>query len=193
VPALLLTGIAVNTTIAGILALISSLALEDWEVSRALMAWTFGTLDDRSPLHVTTVWIGLLVAAAVVPFVAWELDLFQAGEEDARAQGVRTGRVRLLCVAGAALSAAAAVAVAGQIAFVGLFVPHVVRLISGRAHRAVLPLSMLLGAVFMLGVDTAQRALLGGHALQPGVTMALVGGPTFIVLLLASRREVDAW
>jgi iron complex transport system permease protein len=193
VPALLLTGIAVNTTIAGVLALISSLALADWEVSRALMAWTFGTLDDRSPVHVVTVWVGLALAAAVVPFVAWELDLFQAGEEDARALGVRTGRVRALCVAGAALSAAAAVAVAGQIAFVGLIVPHLVRLLAGRAHRAVLPLSVLLGAVFMLGVDTAQRALLGERALQPGVTMALVGGPAFIVLLLLARREVDTW
>jgi iron complex transport system permease protein len=83
--------------------------------------------------------------------------------------------------------------VAGQIAFVGLIVPHLVRLLAGRAHRAVLPLSVLLGAVFMLGVDTAQRALLGEQALQPGVTMALVGGPAFIVLLLLARREVDTW
>jgi iron complex transport system permease protein len=157
------------------------------------LAWTFGTLEDRSAVHAATVWIGLLLAAIVVPFVAWELDLFQAGEEDARALGVRTGRVRVLCVAGAALSAAAAVAVAGQIAFVGLIVPHLVRLMVGRVHRAVLPLSVLLGAVFMLGVDTGQRALLGEQALPPGVTMALVGGPAFIVLLLLARREVDAW
>ena len=53
-------------------------------VSDATFAWSFGTLDDRSPAHVATVWIGLLLAAAVVPFVAWELDLFQAGEDDAR-------------------------------------------------------------------------------------------------------------
>jgi len=193
VPTLLLTGIAVNIFISGVLALISSLVLEDWEVSRAILSWSFGTLDDRSPMHVVTVWTGVAVAALIVPFVAWELDLFQAGEDDALALGVNTGRVRVLCVVASSLAAAAAVAVAGQIAFVGLVVPHLVRLISGRGHKALLPLSLLLGPVFLLAVDLAQRRLLGERALQPGVMMSLVGGPFFLFLLVWRRREVDAW
>ena len=193
VPALLLTGIAVNAAIGGLLALIGSLVLSDWDVSRALTTWTFGTLEDRSASHVATVWIGLALAAALIPLLARALDLIQAGEEDARALGVDTGRVRVLAVLGASVSAAAAVSVAGTIAFVGLVVPHLLRLLVGRAHRAVLPLSLLGGGCFLLGVDAAQRALLGGAALQPGVTMSLVGGPFFLALLVLHRREVDTW
>jgi iron complex transport system permease protein len=193
VPALLLLGLAVNTCLAGLLALISALVLADWEVSRAILAWTFGSLEDRAPQHAATVWVGLLVAVVAVPFVAWELDLLAAGEDDARALGVHTGRVRRVVVLASSLSAAAAVAVSGQIAFVGLVAPHLVRLLSGRAHRALLPLSALLGACFLLGVDTAQRALLGASALPPGVAMSLVGGPFFLGLLLAHRKELDTW
>lgn len=193
VPGLLLTGIAVNAALGGLLALIGSLVLADWDVSRALTSWTFGTLEDRSLAHVATVWGGLLLAAALIPFLARELDLIQAGEDDARGLGVNTLRVRLLAVLGASVAAAAAVSVAGTIAFVGLVVPHLVRLLVGRAHRAVLPLSLLGGGCFLLGVDAGQRALLGGAALQPGVTMSLVGGPFFLALLLLNRREVDTW
>ena len=193
VPALLLLGLAVNTCLAGLLALISALVLADWEVSRAILAWTFGSLDDRAPQHAATVWIGLAVACVAVPFVAWELDLLAAGEEDARALGVHTARVRRIVVLASSLSAAAAVAVSGQIAFVGLVCPHLVRLLSVRSHKALLPLSALLGACFLLGIDTSQRALLGDRALPPGVAMSLVGGPFFLGLLLTHRRELDTW
>jgi len=193
VPTLLLTGIAVNTCIAGLLSLISSLMLSDWEVSRAILSWTFGTLDDRTAYHALTVWSGLALAAVAVPFVSWELDLLQGGEDDAASLGVNIRRVRVLCIAAAALSAAAAVAVAGQIAFVGLVVPHLVRLLAGRGHRALLPLSMAGGMVFLLTLELANHWLLGGSALQPGVAMSLVGGPFFVGLLLLNRREIDSW
>jgi iron complex transport system permease protein len=193
VPALLLLGLAVNTCIAGVLALVSALVLQDWEVSRAILTWTFGTLDDRAPAHAATVFGGLLLAGLMVPFVARELDLLAAGEEDARALGVDTAAVRRRVVLASSLAAAAAVAVAGQIAFVGLVAPHLVRLLAGRAHRALLPLAALFGACFLLALDTAQRALLGPQALPPGVAMSLVGGPFFLALLLLSRRELDTW
>jgi len=193
VPALLLIGLAVNTCVAGLLALVSALVLKNWEVSRAIMAWTFGTLDDRAPGHAATVWCGLGIAAAVVPFVAWELDLLAAGEDDARALGVDTARVKWLVVGASSLAAAAAVAVAGQIAFVGLVAPHLVRLLAGRSYRAVLPLAMPAGACLLLVVDTAQRAALGNNSLPPGVAMSLVGGPLFLGLLLRRRKELDTW
>ena len=192
-PTLLLVGIAVNMCVAGLFAAIQSLTLRDWEVSRAILAWTFGTLDDRSRLHATTAAAGLALALAVVPFVARELDLLAGGDADAAALGVDVPRVRLTALIAAALSAALAVAVAGQIAFVGLVVPHVVRLVVGPAHRGLLALTPLAGAVFLLGADALQRALLGEGVLQPGVTMSLVGGPFFLVLLVLHRREVDTW
>lgn len=193
VPTLLLMGIAVNATIAGVLSLISWSVLENWQVSQALAAWTFGTFDDRSPEHAVTVWAGLALACTVIPFVRWELDLLQGGEEDAEALGVHTGRVRLLCIGGAGLAAASAVSVVGQIAFVGLIVPHVLRLLCGSRHAALLPLSVLGGACFLLGIDTLQRWWLEDAALQPGVIMALVGGPGFLLLLMAQRKEVAEW
>ncbi len=193
VPTLLLTGIAVNTCIAGVLSLVSSLLLDDWDVSRAIFAWTFGTLADRSGWHVVTVWTGLAAAAAVIPFVAWELDLLAGGEEDATSLGVDVRRVRFLCIGAAALAAASAVAVAGQIAFLGLVVPHLLRLLTGTGHRALLALSVPGGAVFLLGVELLNRALLAEHALRPGVVMSLVGGVFFVVLLALNRREVDQW
>lgn len=192
-PTLLLVGIAVNMCVAGLFAALQSLTLRDWEVSRAILAWTFGTLDDRSRLHAATAGAGLALALAAGPWVARELDLLAGGEADAAALGVDVPRVRLVALAAAALSAALAVAVAGQIAFVGLVVPHVVRLIVGPGHRALLALAPLAGAVFLLGADALQRGLLGEGVLQPGVTMSLIGGPFFLFLLARHRREVGAW
>ncbi len=192
-PTLLLFGIAINLCVNGAFAALQSWMLRDWEVSRAIMAWTFGVLEDRDVAHVITVWIGALASAAVIPFVAFELDLFQGGEEDAAALGVRVVRVKVACLIAAALAASAAVAVAGQIAFIGLLVPHLVRLRFGTRHARVLPLSFACGAAFLLIVDLGQRLLIGEGKLQPGVTMALVGGPFFLWLLVRNRREISAW
>lgn len=193
-PALLLLGIAVNTFLGGILQLVQSLVIGDWEVSRSILAWTFGTLDGRLPWHAATVWIALLATLAAVPFVAWELDLMQAGLEDAEALGVDTARVRWIALAAASLAAAAAVAVAGEIAFVGLVVPHLVRALSGPSHKSLLVLSALLGAALLLAADLfAQTLALRGLALQPGVVMSLLGGPFFVLLLWRRRRELGMW
>lgn len=192
IPALLLIGIAVNTFVVGLMELIQLLMLDDWHVSQSILAWTFGTLKDRSGWHAATVWCGLLVSLAVIPFTAYELDLMQPGLEDAEALGVNTARVRRLALLAAAFSASAAVAVAGQIAFVGLVVPHLVRRIAGISHRRLLPFSALLGACFLLSADLLQRALLR-DLLQPGVLMSLVGGPFFVFLLWSKRREIALW
>jgi iron complex transport system permease protein len=193
VPTLLLAGVALNALIAGALAALQSLTLRDYEVSRAILSWTFGTLDDRSAWQAGLVWSALALAALAIPFTAWELDLLAGGEDDAGALGVDVRRVKALGLVAACLATAAAVAVAGQIAFVGLVVPHGVRLLCGASHRRVLPLSALAGAVFLLGCDVAQRALLGEARLRPGVLMSLVGGPFFLVLLVRERRALLSW
>jgi len=193
VPTLLLAGIAANVFIAGALAALQQLTLNDYEVSRAILSWTFGTLDDRALWQVVLVWSALVAAALLIPFVAFELDLLAGGEEDALALGVRVQRVKLGVLLAAALATAAAVSVSGQIAFVGLVVPHLVRRLTGPGHRTLLPLSLLAGAVFLLGCDYAQRRLLGSVALQPGVLMSLIGGPFFLVLLFRQRRSLSAW
>ena len=193
IPALLLLGIAVNTFLGGILQLLQSLVLGDWEVARSILSWTFGTLDGRLGWHAATVWTALALTLAAIPFHAWELDLMQAGLEDAEALGVDTSRVRWLALVAASLAAAAAVAVAGEIAFVGLVVPHVVRGLSGTSHKSLLPLSALAGASFLVGADLFQLVFLREHALQPGVVMSLVGGPFFVWLLWRRRHAVGMW
>jgi iron complex transport system permease protein len=193
VPTLLLVGIAVNTCIAGALAALQSLTLADFQIARAILAWTFGTLDDRSAAHALLAVIALGAALAVAPWVARELDLFAGGEQDAQALGVDLARTKFLALGAAALAAAAATAVAGQISFVGLVVPHLLRSVVGHGHARLLPLSALGGAVFLLGADVAQRVLLGDLALQPGILMSIVGGPFFLYLLWRQRRSSVAW
>ena len=193
VPALLLMGIAVNACLAGVLAGIQAFTLEDYEIARAIIAWTFGSLDDKSSTHVILIGTSTLLVASVVPFVARELDLFVAGEDDARSLGVNTQRVKVLAVCASALGAATAASVAGQIAFVGLIVPHMIRLLVGTSHRVVLPLSLLGGAVFLTGTEFVQLAALGDSALRPGVVMSLIGGPLFVVLLLRHGDLVRTW
>ncbi len=193
VPSLLLAGIALNTCLAGALAALQAWTLRDYEMHRAILTWTFGTLEDRHAYHATMVWCGLALSALTIPFVAVELDLFAGGEEDAEALGVHTRRVKLLAICAAALSAGCAVAVAGQIAFVGLVVPHLLRILTGTSHRTLLPLAILGGGVFLLSADVAQRLFFGGTAMQPGVLMSLVGGPFFIYLLWRERRVMEAW
>jgi len=193
VPTLLLVGIAINAIAAGVLAAIQSLVLRDFEIARALMTWTFGTLDDRAPSHVLLLAGALLTAIVSLRWVAYELDLFVAGEEDARGLGVDTQRVKWTALVAAALAAAAAVAVAGQIAFVGLVVPHLLRMVCGPSHRRLLPLCLLGGPVLLLGAEVVQRVLLGDAYLQPGVVMSLLGGPFFLFLLMRQRAALTSW
>ena len=193
VPTLLLIGIAINTCVAGAIAAIQSATLGDDHIVRAIMSWTFGTLDDRSTYHAVLVWSGVAATLLLLPFVSLELDHFVGGEEDASALGVNVGRVKVLTLIGAALAAASAVAVAGQIAFIGLIVPHLIRLVSGPAHRALLPLCLLGGACFLLSADLARGTFFAGTNLQPGVIMSLLGGPFFLLLLMRNRRAVQGW
>lgn len=193
VPTLLLVGIALNAIVGGAIAAIQRFAVEEADLMRALMTWTFGRLDDRSGFHVVTIWVGIAAAALVIPKVAVELDLFAAGEEDAHGLGVDTGRVKWLSLGAAALCAALAVSVAGQIGFVGLIVPHILRSLTGSSHRSLLWLCLLGGPVLLCGAELLQRSFLGHSPLPPGVVMSLLGGPFFLVLLLRNRSSVEAW
>lgn len=194
VPTLLLVGVAINACLGGVLAAAQDFLLrEEWHLAQALFSWLFGSLSDSTPERIGVVAGGLAVALLAIPLVAHELDLFAGGEETARSLGVATLRTKLIVLCAASVAAAAAVSVAGQIAFVGLVVPHVLRLTTGTRHGSLLPLSALGGAVFLLGAETLNITLLGGQALRPGIVLSLVGGPFFLVLLLRRGREVTSW
>ncbi len=191
VATLLLVGIAANATVAGFLVLIQYGLLEQFEMAKSTLLWGYGNLDDRSTYHVRLVWGGLLAALAFVPFVARELDLLAGGEEDAASLGVNVMRVTWLALLAATIAASTSVAGAGPIGFVGLVAPHVCRAFVGRAHRRLLPACLLVGPLFLVGLELAQRSAFPGARLPTGVLMALVGGPLFFVLLMRQRHELD--
>jgi iron complex transport system permease protein len=142
------------------------------------------------------------IAAAIVigagflllMYGAAALNVAMLSDGEARALGVRIGRLRLLVLVVASLMTAAAVAVSGPIGFVGLICPHAARLIVGRDHRLLLPVSTAAGAMLLAAADAASRRMAGmagvGTLLPVGVLTALLGGPFFLILLVRSGRRV---
>jgi iron complex transport system permease protein len=128
------------------------------------------------------------LATALIPLLLlrWRADALALGDDEARALGVRNQSLRLLLVGLAALATSAAVAAAGIVGWVGLVVPHLARLMVGGAFARWLPASALLGAVFMLAIDTVCRAM-GTRELPPGVLAALLGAPLLFVLMGGRR------
>ncbi len=130
----------------------------------------------------------VVVAIALVAILCYasDLDAFAFGESAAASLGVSIRRTRWALLLGTALLTASLVAYTGAIGFVGLVVPHVIRLVCGPLHRTLLPLSALAGAVLMIWADTAARSLVEGQEIPIGVVTALLGAPLFAYLL---RRE----
>ena len=134
----------------------------------------------------------VLVGVAIILASARELDALLLGELGAASVGVDVPRVRLRLVLASALVVGAAVAIAGPIGFVGLLVPHVVRLAVGPGHRTLLPLSFVGGGIFLVIADLVARTLLAPAEIPVGVVTAAVGAPVFLALLVRRRSEVAA-
>lgn len=156
---------------------------------REILNWLLGSLAGTDWVSVAIAG-GALVAIGI-PLIASArtLDAFAFGDAAASALGVHVGRSRVLLLGGTALLTGALVAVSGSIGFIGLILPHGVRLLVGSRHRALLPLSALAGALFLVWADTAARTLFDPRELPVGIITALVGGPVFALLLM--RRRVS--
>ena len=183
VATLLLAGVAVQTFLG---AVISYLQLQAGESLRRIVAWLMGHLSGAG-------WSDVGVTAVVVPplFVvllvyARDLNVLLLGEEEARGLGIAVERTKRILLGAAALITAAGVAFAGVIGFVGLIVPHMVRLVVGPDHRVLLPNAALAGGSFLVAADTVARA--GSTELPVGIITAAVGAPFFVYLLVT--REV---
>jgi len=181
---LVLAGIVVSTFLSALISLLKSL---DEESVSSIVFWIMGSFQGRGFEHAQLAWPYMLLGALLVFWRAGELDVLSLGETQARMLGLDAGRSRLWLLFGASLLSGAAVAVSGVIGFVGLVVPHLVRLVLGAGHRRLLPASALLGALLLIWSDVLARSVLpGGAELPVGVVTALVGGP-FFCLLLARR------
>ena len=159
------------------------------EQARGLMFWLLGNL---SGVRWPAVWLALPVVLLGLLLCLWHrrtLDAFTFGSESAAALGIDVQRVRIVLVAGTALMTAVLVSIVGSIGFVGLVIPHAVRLLVGPRHARLLPLSAVCGALFLMAADVLSRTLLKGQVLPIGVITALVGAPVFALILVRGQRR----
>lgn len=184
---LILAGMAVSTFLGACTSLVLSTVNHDNMAQ--FIFWAMGNLYNLRWETLAAIAAPMLAGMAALPLFAREINIMQLGEEEARAVGLETGRVRLLLLGMAAVVTALGVSVSGPIAFVGLVVPHIVRMLVGADHRALLPASVLGGAVFLVGCDLVARLALGGQEMQVGIVTSLLGAPYFVALLLRTWRR----
>lgn len=188
---MVLTGVAVNAVAGAGLALLTFLG--DTQAREQIVFWQLGSLNGTRWQYVRVVLPIVVVGVAAAIMIARKLDLIALGERSASHLGVNVERLRLTAVVIVALLTAAAVAFCGIIGFVGLVVPHVMRMIVGPGHRALLPLSALGGALLLLLADTVARTAIPYADLPIGMLTALVGGPVFFYLIRRTRRTAGGW
>lgn len=181
---LVLAGVAISSFLTAVQTYIQQ---QNSDVLREVYTWILGRLT-------TSRWsdVGLLapyavVSCGVILAMRRTLDVMAVGDEEATTLGVRVGRARLIVVVAASLGTAAAVSVSGLIAFVGIIVPHAIRLVVGGSYRRIVPLSMAAGAAFLVLADLAARTIDAPAELPIGVITAFVGAPFFVLLLRNSR------
>jgi iron complex transport system permease protein len=185
----LLTGFVLSSLFLSLGSFLITLAQESWEVGRAIVAFTLGGVGGVGERHIL---LALpLVTAGVVAAWNWgrPLDLLLSGEEEATTLGVDVSRVRFWCVVWVAFLTAAAVSIGGNVAFVGLIIPHAVRPFVGLTTRRLVPAAALAGGTFLVLADLLGRALPSRGEVPLSVVTGLVGAPVFIVLLVRGNRE----
>ena len=181
---LILAGVALSSILS---AATSFIMLGAGQRAQPIFAFLFGTQNISSWERLAWGAPYIFVGAAVVLAHGRVLNVLQLDEEQARQLGIDVTRTRLIVLAASSLMAATTVAIAGIIGFVGLIVPHVVRLLWGADYRRVLPLSGLLGAAFLIGTDVLGRTVVAPQEIPVGIITAIAGGPFFLYLLRTRR------
>jgi iron complex transport system permease protein len=161
---------------------------QSWQVGQQIVLWTLGGLDARRWIHVGMVACPVSVAAAGSLFLLRDLNIMLLGEEQARTLGVDARRLKLMALGLASMATGAAVAVSGLIGFVGLMVPHLLRMIVGPDHRPLVPAALIGGAVFLVVTDTLVRTLAPSE-LRLGIVTGALGAPFFLYLLIKNRDK----
>lgn len=187
--ALLLAGVALNSVLGALTSLLL-LRSADFNAMRAVLSWLVGSLEGRGWDYFHVAMWPIAFSMILIMFYSRDLNLMVIGEESAQSLGVNVPRVRLILLALSSLMTAAAVSIAGAIGFVGLVVPHILRLIIGPDHRVLLPASALGGAAFLVLADALARSIIAPELLPVGTVTALVGGPFFLLLLWRNRRQI---
>jgi iron complex transport system permease protein len=182
---LILAGVAVAAFLTATQTFIQQ---ENSETFREVFAWIMGALGTAGWGEVTLILPYVIVSALGLLLYRRLMDVMGVGDEEADSVGIKAARVRLVVVAAATLGTAAAVAVSGLIGFVGIIVPHAIRLVLGSSYRIILPLSLGFGAAFLIIADLIARTVIAPAEIPIGVITAFFGAPFFLVVLIRARR-----
>jgi iron complex transport system permease protein len=183
---LILAGVAITSFLTAIQAY---LLQRNSDNIREVYTWILGRLTVASWTEVALILPYFVLAVVVLLLHRRVLDVLAVGEDEASTLGINVARSRLVIVAAASLATAAAVAVSGLIGFVGIIVPHTVRMVAGPSYRVILPLSILFGGAFLVFADLLGRTLIAPAELPIGVITAFIGAPFFLVVLRTSLRS----
>ncbi|MFD2230370.1 FecCD family ABC transporter permease [Alkalimarinus sediminis] len=188
---LLLAGVAIGALNTAISSLILALSLNNWEVGRMIIYWTMGGLDGRTWDHVWLLLPFAMLGTGALLFFSRSLDALLLGEVHAASIGVDIVNTRRWLLVITALMVGATVSVCGSIGFIGLVVPHILRLLMGPHHRYLLPASAIGGAITLVGADLLLRTLTPEKAIPLGVATATLGAPFFLFLLVRKRWSIQ--
>jgi ABC-type Fe3+-siderophore transport system permease subunit len=182
---LLLAGVTMNAFFSALILFVQYFA--DFSQTYRILRWLMGDLDISSYQPVVTAVPFLVLSFASFAWLARPLNLLNLGDESAATRGLNVTAAQRTAFVSASLATGAAVSVGGPVGFIGIVVPHLVRLIVGPDHRLVLPASALFGAAFLVGCDVLARTVMSPIELPVGVITALIGGPFFLWLLVRKR------
>lgn len=188
---MILTGVAVNAVAGAAIAFL--VFLGDQAAREQIVFWQLGSLASSRWPYVATVAPLVAVGVLVALLLARRLDLLALGDRQARHLGVNVELLRLVTILAVAIAVSAAVSYSGIIGFVGLVVPHLIRMIAGPGHRVLIPASLLGGALLLALADLLARTTFTYADLPIGMLTALIGGPFFFWLLLRTRRREGGW
>jgi iron complex transport system permease protein len=185
---LVLSGIIVGALFSAATSLIKYIADPVNEMP-SIVFWLLGSLNNASNRDMTVVGPIIIIGITVLLLIRWRINLLAMGEEDARALGVDTGRIRATVILSATMISAAAVSIGGIIGWIGLVIPHIGRILAGPDNKVLLPVTVLVGASYLVAVDTIARTAMEME-IPIGILTALVGAPIFAYLL---RKNRSGW
>ncbi|HWR02066.1 MAG TPA: iron ABC transporter permease [Chlorobaculum sp.] len=186
---LVLSGIVVSSLFGALLSMLKYVA-DPLDKLPAITYWLMGSLADIRMRELTTVIIMITAGAVPLMLVSWRLNVLSFGDEEARSLGLHTGMMRAVVIVCATMVTASVISVCGIIGWVGLVVPHISRFLAGPNHRMLLPVSFLIGAAFMLAVDTVARSAVSVE-IPIGIITAVAGAPFFIWVM--KKSSIRSW
>lgn len=185
---LVVGGVVISSFFSALVALVTYLA-DPFTTLPSIVFWLLGSVATATPAQVAVVIGPVLVGTAVLVALRWRINVLSIGDDDAIALGLRPHTLRWVVLVAVALIVAGAVAVSGVVTWVGLVIPHLVRMWVGPDHRVLLPVSFLVGGAYLVLIDTIARTVTAGE-IPLGVLTALIGAPVFFVLLRRNRDRM---